>query len=238
MTEADTDTAPLRARDVARAHLTAAITDAARRHLVENGAAGLSLRAVSRDLGMASSAIYRYFPSRDALLTQLIIDAYDSLGASVEAAEAEVDRADLGGRFRAIAHAVRAWALANPHEYALIYGSPVPGYAAPTDTIDPATRVTVLLVQLLADGEAAGLAPVQLVSELPEAVVDQLSTIVEVLGRDVDRERLFVGVGVWVQLYGLVTFELFGQFKNIFDDALDLFTAQVEEMAARMGLDP
>ena len=135
-----TDTAPRRARDIARAHLTAEITDTARRHLVEHGAAGLSLRAVSRELGMASSAIYRYFPSRDALLTQLIVDAYDALGAAVEAAEGAVDRADNLARFRAIAHSVRAWALTNPHEYALIYGSPLPGYVAPADTNDPATQ--------------------------------------------------------------------------------------------------
>ena len=100
---------------------------------------------------MASSAIYRYFPSRDALLTRLIIDAYDALGAAVEDAEAAVDRTDVLGRFRAIGHAVRSWARANPHEYALIYGSPVPGYAAPTDTIDPATRVTTVLLRLLAE---------------------------------------------------------------------------------------
>ena len=84
---------------------------------------------------MVSSAIYRYFPSRDDLLTALIIDAYDALGDAVEAADAAVDRADLRGRWLAVCRAARAWALAHPAEYALIYGSPVPGYAAPDDTV-------------------------------------------------------------------------------------------------------
>src|ERR1700760_2130558 len=117
------------ARARARAELTAEITDTARRQLAEVGAAALSLRAVARELGMVSSAIYRYFPSRDELLTALIVDAYDALGAQVEAADAGVARDDLRGRWMACGRAVREWALATPAEYALIFGSPVPGNA-------------------------------------------------------------------------------------------------------------
>src|SRR3954462_15401697 len=116
------------ARERVRAELIGEITEVARRHRARDGAAGLSLRAVAREMGMVSSAIYRYFASRDELLTALIVDAYDALGAAVERAEAAVDRADLLGRWLAACRAVREWALENPHEYALIYGSPVPGY--------------------------------------------------------------------------------------------------------------
>ena len=121
-----------------RAELTREIAEVARRHLASDGAAALSLRAVARELGMASSAVYRYFPSRDDLLTALIIDAYDALGEAAEKADAERPRADLLGRWQAACAAVRAWALDHPHEYALVYGSPVPGYAAPEATIGPA----------------------------------------------------------------------------------------------------
>src|SRR3954471_4349899 len=75
------------ARERVRAELTAEITDAARRQLAEVGAAALSLRAVARELGMASSALYRYFPSRNDLLTRLIIDGYDALGEAAEKAD-------------------------------------------------------------------------------------------------------------------------------------------------------
>ncbi len=118
----------------------AEIKAVARAHLATDGA-NLSLRAVARDMGMVSSAIYRYYASRDDLLTALIVDAYNALGETVEAAEAMVaDRSQLRARWRAATRAVRTWALANPAEYALLYGSPVPGYAAPADTIAAAAR--------------------------------------------------------------------------------------------------
>ena len=123
------------------------------------GAAALSLRAIARDLGMVSSAIYRYFPSRDDLLTALIIDSYDRLGAAVEAADAcgappRRLPAPAGARRRTPS---AAWAVDHPSEWALLFGTPVPGYAAPQDTIPSATRYAAVLVAVLTDMAAAGL---------------------------------------------------------------------------------
>lgn len=164
------------ARERARIEVTAAIKDEARRQLAAEGAAKLSLRAVARELGMVSSALYRYFPSRDELLTALIVDAYDSVG---EAAESAHRTADPGpstpaahlARWVAVACAVRSWALEHPHEYALIYGSPVPGYTAPQATIGPASRVGRVLIAVVEDAHReAGLALPPLGEELrPEA---------------------------------------------------------------------
>jgi AcrR family transcriptional regulator len=118
------------ARERTRAEITRQILDAARRHLATDGASGLSLRAIARELGVSSSAVYRYVASRDDLLTRLIVAAYDALGAASAAKEAAKARHDLVGRWSAVCHTVRGWALANPNEYALIYGTPVPGYIA------------------------------------------------------------------------------------------------------------
>src|SRR5664279_1544187 len=118
-------TVGVRAR--ARAEITEQIKRIAREHLAIEGP-NLSLRAVARDLGVVSSAVYRYFASRDELLTALIIDAYDSLGEVAERAAGTPRRRDLTARWAALGRAIRAWARANPHEYALLYGSPVPGY--------------------------------------------------------------------------------------------------------------
>ena len=142
------------ARERTRAEITRQILDAARRHLATEGASGLSLRAIARELGASSSAVYRYVASRDELLTRLIVAAYDALGAAAETAEAAVARDDLAGRWSAVCGAVRAWALANPNEYALIYGTPVPGYTAPPATIAPAARVSSVLLGILADAAA------------------------------------------------------------------------------------
>lgn len=158
------------ARERARVEVTAAIKDEARKQLAADGAARLSLRAVARELGMVSSALYRYFPSRDELLTALIVDAYDAVGEAAEAA----DRASCAGssashlaRWTAVACAVRDWALAHPHEYGLIYGSPVPGYTAPQATIGPASRVGLVLIAIVGDAHRAdGLALPPLAAEL------------------------------------------------------------------------
>lgn len=150
-------TASQTARQLARAELTRAIKEAATRQLAETGAAALSLRAVARDLGLASSALYRYFPSRDALLTALIVDAFNAIGAAAESGAASAAPADPGVRWLAACRAVRQWALAHPHEFALVYGSPVPGYRAPADTVDPATRVTRLMAGLVVEAHASGL---------------------------------------------------------------------------------
>src|SRR5690242_3974174 len=141
------------ARARARAELTLEIKRVARRQLTEVGAAALSIRAVTRELGMVSSAIYRYFPSRDDLLTALIVDTYDEVGEAAEQAAAST-RGGVEKRFGAVATAIRAWAVANPQDYALVYGSPVPGYAAPEDTIAPAARVALAALQIVADGVA------------------------------------------------------------------------------------
>lgn len=198
----------------ARAEMRTEILDAARRELAEEGAAGLSLRAVAREVGMVSSAIYRYFDNRDALLTALIIDAYDSLGATAEAAEARVPRPDLAGRWQAIAESVRSWALDNPSLYALVYGSPVPGYAAPADTIGPATRVTRLLAALTRDARRGVPETAEdrtRARELSPEAVEGLAPLVEFMGPGTTEDRAVAGLMAWTWLFGAVSFELFGQ---------------------------
>src|SRR5215212_79785 len=145
------------ARERVRAELTTEITDAARRQLAEVGAAALSLRAVAREVGMVSSAVYRYFPSRDDLLTRLIIDGYDDLGTAAETADDPA--AAPRERWLSVCRAVRRWALAHPYEYALLYGSPVPGYQAPKDTVPAASRVGIVLGRILGDAARSGALP-------------------------------------------------------------------------------
>lgn len=236
------------ARARARAEITAEITATARRHLASHGAAGLSLRAVARDLGMVSSAVYRYVASRDELLTTLIIEAYDALGETAEqAAAATVDEPPLD-RFVAVACAVRQWAVEHRHEYALVYGSPVPGYAAPGDTIEPAARVTLALVGVVVDAHRAGVLhpPPGSPVELSPAVLDDLAAIrsavtphpsgADPAGTDLADEVVVRLVAAWTQMFGLVSFELFGQTRNVINDHEGLFRATVTTMAAQLGL--
>jgi AcrR family transcriptional regulator len=221
-----TDSVPRTARERARAEITAEILDTARGYLASDGAPALSLRAIARDLGMASSALYRYFSSRDELLTRLIIDAYDSLGAAAEVREAAAARDDLPGRFTAICAAVRAWALAHPNEYALIYGSPVPGYVAPADTVRPASRVTTLLLRIVVEAAAAGRLPDADIRDADADIRDAeaqpvaaaLAPIRSYLPPGVPTPLVQRALMVWTNLFGVVSFEVFGQLHNVVGD--------------------
>ncbi len=218
--------------------MTAEIKAIARQHLQTDGA-NLSLRAVARDMGMVSSAVYRYFASRDELLTALILDAYNALADAAEAADAAVtDRTRLRDRWLAAAHAVRSWALTTPAEYALLYGSPVPGYAAPQATAAAATRIALVLVRILADGQASGVlaAADQPSGELDEGVRADLARLGDDLAPGLPEGLLFRGMTSWTHLFGTVSFELFGQYNNVIGAREEFFDQQMRLMADLLGL--
>lgn len=240
------------ARERVRAELVREITEIARRHLATDGAAGLSLRAVAREMGMVSSAIYRYFPSRDELLTTLIIDGYNALGAAVEQADAASPREDHAGRWLAACRAVRAWALAHPHEYALVYGSPVPGYRAPERTIAPASRAAAVFGRIIADAHraaarastdaataspAAAGAPGALVG-VPEAFVPDAARLREAILDGVPDHVAAAALIAWSGLFGLVSFELFGQFENVVTDRAAFFDYAAASLGRLIGCPP
>lgn len=227
--------APATARQRARAEITADIMATARRHVAEHGAAALSLRAVARELGMVSSAVYRYFASRDDLLTALIVEAYDALGDVAERAAADSRRRTPRNRWVAVASAIRSWALASPHEYALVYGSPVPGYQAPQETIPSGTRATFALVSVVRDAAATRpLVPIDV--EVPAGLAGDLDLLRATLELDVGDAVLVATLLAWTQLFGVLSFEVFGQTRGGITDHDALFTAAAATMADAIGL--
>jgi AcrR family transcriptional regulator len=208
----------------------------ARLHLATDGA-DLSLRSVARELGMVSSAVYRYFDSRDALLTALIIDAYDDLGEATERAEAGVRRADLRGRWLATCHAIRDWSLAHPAEYGLLYGTPVPGYAAPEDTIGPATRTVVVMTAILRDAVAREVLAPSPHERLPAPTRADLASVVALPGfAGVPPALMARGIHAWAGLFGHISFELFGRLVNVVHDYDAWFDYQVRLLTHQLGL--
>ncbi len=229
-------TAPLSARAVARRELTAAITAEARRQLIEHGPDGLSLRAVARSLGMASSAVYRYFSSRDELLTALIVESYTALGDVLEAAAERSPRGSVRRRWLGVCRAARDWAKAHPHEYALLYGSPVPGYQAPPDTVDPAARIPLALFAPLRDAWRAGGISVAPDRPLPVRLRRQLEPVAAALAPDIPPAVVAGAISAWAQLFGMISFELFGHFVGSVDPADDFFEFEIAALADRLGL--
>lgn len=219
--------------------MTEEIKAVARRHLAVEGA-NLSLRAVSRDMDMVSSALYRYFSSRDELLTALIIDAYNSMGEAAEEADSGVaDRPDVLGRWLAVAHALRAWALERPHEYALIYGSPVPGYAAPADTVGPAARPVIVFGAILRDAQAAGMLPDDDGGAiLPPGLRAEVAEAAKLVAPDLGEAAMARGLIAWTELFGALSFELFGRLNNVIDHRDEWFDHQARAMAAFAGIRP
>ena len=210
-----------------RAAVLADIRETARAQLATDGAAALSLRSIARDLGMVSSGIYRYVASREELLTMLVSSAYADLADGVEAAAG--GKAEPATRWLRACRAVRAFGLARPHEYALLYGTPVPGYAAPQDTIAPATRVYAALASALSGNGANELRP-------PRALAGDADAIIEGLALDVDRGTALRFLGAIAQVFGLVSFELFGHMTGVVTDRGAFFDWSVSALGADLGL--
>ncbi|HEY5150232.1 MAG TPA: TetR/AcrR family transcriptional regulator [Mycobacterium sp.] len=214
-------------RQESRQRIETQILELARRQLVTQGAAGLSVRAIARDLGMVSSAVYRYVASRDELLTLLLVDTYSELADHVEQARR---RAEAGWRtdVTAIAGAMRRWALDQPACWALLYGSPVPGYHAPAElTGGPGTRVVRALFDAVATGVSTG--AIRLtntpVAQLLSADLTRLRDEFEFPGDDALTLRCTVA---WSIVVGAVSLEVFGQYgADTFSDPGAVFDEQV-----------
>ena len=128
---------------------------------------------------------------------------------------------------------VRAWALDHPHDYALIYGTPIRGYAAPEDTVESGTRVSRALVGIVRDADeldAVALVPIEPV------LTESFAALRAELDLDIDDATTLAIITAWTQLFGLLTFELFGQTRNFVSDDEALFRAAATAMAASIGL--
>ncbi|KIE25411.1 TetR family transcriptional regulator [Streptomyces sp. MUSC 125] len=223
-----------------REQTRAEIKEIALRQLAEGGTAAVALTRIAKEVGLSGPALYRYFDSRDALLTDLIRDAYADLGAAVAAA---ADALPVEGarrvRLRSLAVAVRSWAVAQPHRYLLIEGTPVPGYTAPSDTLASARAVLgPFLPCFEGAGPAASVRP----------VVDQMTRWAAEDAAVAEWAHGFVGTGevgtamaggvlAWAQLHGAVGLEVSGQFRGMGHDGGTLLMAQMDSLADAFGLE-
>ena len=236
MPESPSTPAPRTARERVRRELTREIKQTALAQLASGGGAALSLRAIAREMGMASSALFRYFPSRDALLTALIIDSYNELADTADAAEARVHDRSVADRWMAICHGVRDWAVAHPHEYGLIFGSPIPGYAAPPGTVAPASRVPLLLGDLLVGRMSEGGYDAEVHPEPSTAVQHALDPVRALMPADVPSDLMVRGLMAWTYLFGAVSFEVFGHRHNVIADQGTFFEHEVRRLATVLDL--
>lgn len=210
-------------RETNRARTTAAILAAARREIAERGGAGLSMRSVAREVGMVSSAVYRYFPTREALLTAMIVESYENLGAALAGVSGRTE----ADRWRALGRRLRDWALAHPHELQLVYGTPIPGYVAPPETIPAAAGVAQPFLQVGALRAVPAFAA--------PALTDQMTTVLELVP-DADRSGVAAVLAELAALIGMLTLENGGHLVGSADPADHVYDALLDRQVATLRL--
>jgi AcrR family transcriptional regulator len=216
------------------------IKTVARTQMAAEGTASVTLRAIAREMGMTPSALYRYFGSRDQLITALVTDAYDALADAMEAAVAGVPAGMHADRVLAAFGAFRRWGLEQPTEFALVFGSPIPGYQAPEATRPAGERYTSLLLRLLTEANEAGaLRPERLDVRVPPALERQLVAFRARQGvAGLPVPVLAFALSAWVRLHGVVALEVFGHLRPAVGDGAPLFGQEVEAIMRQSGLTP
>ena len=213
------------ARQRYRAQVRDEVKSIALRQLAESGPAGVSVNAIAKELGVSGPALYRYFESRDALLTELLIDAYDDLAHALREAVATKHGRGARVRFEALAWAFRAWAVAQPDRYRLLYAPPLPGYDSHAERLIKAGQASMnILVDILRDADAAE------ALRLPRRLRSQLAEWAQRRGIDIDPPRALHAIVIWSRLHGFVSLEIGGNFQGMGIDAEALFEREVAAM--------
>jgi hypothetical protein len=168
-------------------------------------------------------------------LTALIVAAYRDLGRAAAEADAAVAPGEHVARWTAATRAVRAWGLAHPQEWALIYGSPVPGYRAPEDTVGAANQVTMALLRILVDAQAAGRLHPPNPPAVPPDLAADLVGVRTVVG-DLPDPAAAVAVVAWSYVLGAVTLELFGHYDGGIEARASMWDTAMTVLVATLGL--
>jgi AcrR family transcriptional regulator len=191
-------------------NLQEAIKETAWKQIAELGAPALALRAIARALKISAPAIYNYFPDRDALVTSLIIDAYTSFGDWQIEARESAPKDDFVTQLKAIGIAYRNWAHAHPQRYQLIFGTPIPGYAAPTEKVFPSSARSISALFHVVEGiRAAG----KLTVSSAPSIMDEHKAHYEMWGnyfKDVLPQSIYVAMLIWARVHGIVSLEIQG----------------------------
>jgi AcrR family transcriptional regulator len=218
-----THSQPKTPRERFRAQIRDEIKQIALRQLAELGPAGVSVNAIGKELGVSGPALYRYYASRDDLLTELTIDAYDDLAAALRTAIATTPNRTPHARFDALARAYRAWAIAQPHRYRLLYGPPLPGYDAHARRlIDAASASMDLLVEVLPT-DRGGTRPTR-------ALATQASDWAADRGVQADAAKAVRALLTWSRLHGFVSLEIAGNYASMGIDPDALFEIELSAL--------
>ncbi|MFD7997165.1 TetR/AcrR family transcriptional regulator [Streptomyces mexicanus] len=207
-------------RERYRAQLRAEIKERAWEQIAAAGAPGLSLNAIAKQMGMSGPALYRYFASRDELITELIRDAYRSLADTIRTAAAS------GADLAALGRALRAWALDDPQRYFLIYGTPVPGYHAPDDITVIASEIMDALLDAAQPAVGPATAAAQDTS-LESHLAEHRKWAED---HPASPAALRRALRFWTRLHGILSLELAGHFTGMGFDPAELYENELQHL--------
>jgi AcrR family transcriptional regulator len=241
----DTATAPSR-RERARAATMAEIKQTALELMREQGHTDVRFSDIARAMGLTPPALYRYYGDRDELLTELITDAYRDLAAALVAPvhpQEPVDAReslDPQAHLLLVASAYRAWALSEPHKFALIFGPPVPGYAAPEEgpTVEAAQGAMANLAAVVHRAAAQGALGDPIVADVDPDTRTSLTSEEKSgsVGGDLPVATHQAMLHAWAALHGFVCLEAYGHFDWFPVEARDgLFRTQVRLAGLAIG---
>ena len=207
-------------RDQQVPDMAGAIKETAWHQIAEDGAPGLSLRGIARKLDITAPAIYNYYPSRDDLVTALVIDAYASFAEALLAGHDSVLESDFEGRIRAVGGAYYQWAVDYPQRYQLLFGPALPGYKIPLDEVLPtSTRSMAVLISIVAAAKNAGKLQEHGIPEPDESTMEYIGAL-NALGIPTQPVSLTIAVLIWSRVHGLVSLELSGNLSSAECNAL------------------
>jgi AcrR family transcriptional regulator len=203
-----------------RAQIRDEIKQAALRQLATQGPAGVSVNAIGKELGVSGPALYRYFSSRDELLTELVIDAYGDLATALRDVIDETPNQPTRRRFGTFARTYRGWALAQPHRYQLLFGPPLPGYDAHAERLIEAAQALMDLLIRTLPAPSNTLRPTK-----PFAA--ELTRWANARGAQVDPSTALHAVLTWSHMHGFVSLEIAGNYASMNIDPNQLFEAEL-----------
>ncbi|CAJ59018.1 Putative TetR-family transcriptional regulator [Frankia alni ACN14a] len=215
------------------------IKEIALRHMAEQGAAGLSLRAIAREMGMTAGALYSYYDTRDDLITALIVDVYDSLAQALEAARRSRPD-DPAGQLEAVGVTYREWAIGRPPEFQLVYGDPIPGYKVRDDGAELAAehRACGVLIRIVAAAwPANGATPPAGLYTWSDFRPD-FAAMARTSFPDFPPDGAALSLRIWGRLHGLVALEVYGHLRPQVNDPARLYRDELRDLCELLNLTP
>ncbi|MEZ4668026.1 MAG: TetR/AcrR family transcriptional regulator [Anaerolineae bacterium] len=214
------------------------IKTVARRLMTEEGTNGLSIRGIAKVLEMTPPAIYHYFPSLDDLITALIVDSFNALADTLEAAQAQSAAATAGGKLLDVMLAYRWWAVEHPVDFQLVYGNPIPGYVAPREVTVPAVvRTFVVAVSLTEQAIQSGeLVPSPPYNYIPPVIEDRLKELIGAGQYPISTLSMYLVFVLWTQVHGIIYLEIYNHIQSNVADVELFYRTQVHNMLLTMGM--